>query len=106
MHAQMMAWLIHSKHENKLSESFIMIIDAHHTYRDRYTRISIVLLVFRSAMHGTTGQTPTHILFDKELRLPMGLMFERPNNYALATEDYIGSLENKKHISRRCKNQN
>ena len=35
-------------------------------------------MAYRSAEHETTGYTPAHLMFGRELRLPVDLMFERP----------------------------
>lgn len=37
-----------------------------------------LLMAYRSAEHETTGYTPAHLMFGRELRLPVDLMFERP----------------------------
>ena len=36
------------------------------------------LMAYRSAEHETTGYTPAHLMFGREMRLPLDLMFERP----------------------------
>ncbi|GFX92662.1 retrovirus-related Pol polyprotein from transposon 412 [Trichonephila clavipes] len=49
-------------------------------------------LAYRSAVHETTGYTPSQMLFGRDLRLPADLLFSRPPAAPLATEEYVEKL--------------
>lgn len=70
----------------------IMVINEHQTDWDRH--IPMFLLAYRSAMHETTRPIPTSVVFGKELSVPADLLFERPANDHLATDQYV------KHLSK------
>ncbi|GFT84712.1 retrovirus-related Pol polyprotein from transposon 412 [Trichonephila clavipes] len=50
-------------------------------------------MVERSAVHETTGYSPSQMLFGRDLRLPAGLLFSRPTDAPLAPEEYIEKLQ-------------
>ncbi|GFU71981.1 retrovirus-related Pol polyprotein from transposon 412 [Trichonephila clavipes] len=41
-------------------------------------KVPLFLLAYRSAVHETTGYSPSQMLFDRDLRLPCDLLFGRP----------------------------
>ncbi|GFU55804.1 retrovirus-related Pol polyprotein from transposon 412 [Trichonephila clavipes] len=49
-------------------------------------------IVERSAVHETTGYSPSQILFGRDLRLLADLLFSRPPDAPLAPEEYIEKL--------------
>ncbi|GFT18800.1 retrovirus-related Pol polyprotein from transposon 412 [Trichonephila clavipes] len=50
-------------------------------------------MVERSAVHETTGYSPSQMLFGRDLRLPADLLFSRPPDALLAPEEYIKKLQ-------------
>ncbi|GFY07457.1 retrovirus-related Pol polyprotein from transposon 412 [Trichonephila clavipes] len=61
-------------------------------------------MVERSAVHETTGYSPSQMLFGRDLCLPADLLFSRPPDEPLAPEEYIEKLqarmEEMHHLSR------
>ncbi|GFV03878.1 retrovirus-related Pol polyprotein from transposon 412 [Trichonephila clavipes] len=51
------------------------------------------LLAYKSAVHETTGYSPSQMLFGRYLRLPADLLFSRPPDAALVPEEYIEKLQ-------------
>ncbi|GFV15748.1 retrovirus-related Pol polyprotein from transposon 412 [Trichonephila clavipes] len=41
-------------------------------------KVPLFLLAYRSAVHETTGYSPSQMLFGRDLRLPCDLLFGRP----------------------------
>ncbi|GFV04281.1 retrovirus-related Pol polyprotein from transposon 412 [Trichonephila clavipes] len=56
-------------------------------------KLPFFLLAYRSAVHETTGYSPSQILFGRDLRLPADLLFSRPPDTPLAPEEYIEKLQ-------------
>ncbi|GFS49882.1 retrovirus-related Pol polyprotein from transposon 412 [Trichonephila clavipes] len=50
-------------------------------------------MVERSAVHEATGYSPSQMLFGRDLRLPVDLLFSRPPDAPLAPEEYIEKLQ-------------
>ncbi|GFU77273.1 retrovirus-related Pol polyprotein from transposon 412 [Trichonephila clavipes] len=50
-------------------------------------------MVERSAVHETTGCSPSQMLFGRDLHLPADLLFSRPQDAPLAPEEYIEKLQ-------------
>ncbi|GFY31575.1 retrovirus-related Pol polyprotein from transposon 412 [Trichonephila clavipes] len=46
-----------------------------------------------SAVHETTGYSPSQMLFRRDLRLPANLLFSRPPDGPLAPEEYVEKLQ-------------
>ncbi|GFU31360.1 retrovirus-related Pol polyprotein from transposon 412 [Trichonephila clavipes] len=51
-------------------------------------KLPFFLLAYRSAVHETTGYSPSQMLFGRDLRLPADLLFRRPSDAPLAAEEY------------------
>ncbi|GFW23154.1 retrovirus-related Pol polyprotein from transposon 412 [Trichonephila clavipes] len=56
-------------------------------------KLPFFLLAYRSAVHETTGYSPYQVLFGRDLRLPADLLFSRPPDAPLASEEYIEKLQ-------------
>jgi hypothetical protein len=56
-------------------------------------KLPLFLLAYRSAVHETTGFTPSQMLFGRELRLPCDLLFGRPPDAPSSPEDYVEDLQ-------------
>ncbi|KAF8782265.1 Retrovirus-related Pol polyprotein like [Argiope bruennichi] len=56
-------------------------------------KLPMFLLAYRSAVHETTGFTPSQMLFGRELRLPCDLLFGRPPDVPSSPEEYVHELQ-------------
>ncbi|GFX38675.1 retrovirus-related Pol polyprotein from transposon 412 [Trichonephila clavipes] len=56
-------------------------------------KLPFFLLAYRSAVHETTGYSPSQILFGRDLRLPADILFSRTPDAPLAPEEYIEKLQ-------------
>ncbi|GFY31406.1 retrovirus-related Pol polyprotein from transposon 412 [Trichonephila clavipes] len=56
-------------------------------------KLPFFLLAYRSAVHETTGYSPSQMLFGRDLRLHADLLFSRPPDTPLAPEEYIEKLQ-------------
>ncbi|GFU71168.1 retrovirus-related Pol polyprotein from transposon 412 [Trichonephila clavipes] len=56
-------------------------------------KLYLLLLVYRSAVHDTTGYSPSQMLFGRDLRLPADLLFSWPPDVPLAPEEYVEKLQ-------------
>ncbi|GFV82415.1 retrovirus-related Pol polyprotein from transposon 412 [Trichonephila clavipes] len=56
-------------------------------------KLPCFLLAYRSAVHETTGYSPSKMRFGRELHLPADLLFSRPPEAPLAPEEYIEKLQ-------------
>ncbi|GFW31159.1 retrovirus-related Pol polyprotein from transposon 412 [Trichonephila clavipes] len=50
-------------------------------------KVPLFLLAYRSAVHETTGYSPSQMLFGRDLRLPCDLLFGRPPDTPSSPED-------------------
>ncbi|GFV91653.1 hypothetical protein TNCV_4762181 [Trichonephila clavipes] len=57
------------------------------------TRKFFFLLAYRSAVHETTGYSPSQMLFGRDLRLPCDLLFGRPPDTPSSPEEYVQNLQ-------------
>ncbi|GBL74612.1 Retrovirus-related Pol polyprotein from transposon 412 [Araneus ventricosus] len=57
------------------------------------THLPPFLLGYRSADHEVTGLTPGEILFGRTLRLPCGILFDRPSDTPSSPNEYMKNLE-------------
>ncbi|GFV80177.1 retrovirus-related Pol polyprotein from transposon 412 [Trichonephila clavipes] len=56
-------------------------------------KLPFFLLAYRSAVHETTGYSPSQMLFERDLRLPAYLLFSQPPDVPLVPEEYIEKLQ-------------
>ncbi|GFW00520.1 retrovirus-related Pol polyprotein from transposon 412 [Trichonephila clavipes] len=56
-------------------------------------KLTFFLLAYMNAVHGTTGYSPSQMLFGRDLRLPADLLFSRPPDAPLAPEEHIEKLQ-------------
>ncbi|GFX37800.1 retrovirus-related Pol polyprotein from transposon 412 [Trichonephila clavipes] len=61
--------------------------------QDRDKKLPFFLLAYRSAVHETTGYSPSQMLFGRDIRLPADLLFSRPPDAPLAHEKYVEKLQ-------------
>ncbi|GFW65658.1 retrovirus-related Pol polyprotein from transposon 412 [Trichonephila clavipes] len=54
---------------------------------------SLSASVHRSAVHETTGYSPSQMLFGRDLRLPCDLLFGRPPDTPSSPEEYVQNLQ-------------
>ncbi|GFW04467.1 hypothetical protein TNCV_878361 [Trichonephila clavipes] len=56
-------------------------------------KVPLFLLAYRSAVHETTGYSPSQMLFGQDLRLPCDLLFGRPPDTPSSPEEYVQNLQ-------------
>ncbi|GFS63194.1 hypothetical protein TNCV_1496361 [Trichonephila clavipes] len=56
-------------------------------------KVPLFLLAYRSAVHETTGYSPSQMLFGRDLRLPCDLLFGRPPYTPSSPEEYVQNLQ-------------
>ncbi|GFX49145.1 retrovirus-related Pol polyprotein from transposon 412 [Trichonephila clavipes] len=72
-------------------KSLSLLVSSNQQDWDR--KLPFFLLAYRSAVHETTGYSPSQMLFGHDLRLPADLLFSRPPDAPLAPEEYIDKLQ-------------
>ncbi|GFW79740.1 retrovirus-related Pol polyprotein from transposon 412 [Trichonephila clavipes] len=56
-------------------------------------KVPLFLLAYRSAVHETTGYSPSQMLFGRDIRLPCDLLFGRPPDTPSSPEEYVQNLQ-------------
>lgn len=56
-------------------------------------KLPLFLLAYRSAVHETTGYTPSQMLFGRNIRLPCDLLFGRPPDAPSSPEEYVQDFQ-------------
>ncbi|GFX23935.1 retrovirus-related Pol polyprotein from transposon 412 [Trichonephila clavipes] len=56
-------------------------------------KVPLFLLAYRSAVHETTGYSPSQMLFGRDLRIPCDLLFGRPPDTPSSPEEYVQNLQ-------------
>ncbi|GFS98372.1 retrovirus-related Pol polyprotein from transposon 412 [Trichonephila clavipes] len=56
-------------------------------------KVPLSLLAYRSAVHETTGYSPSQMLFGRDLRLPCDLLFGRPPDTPSSPVEYVQNLQ-------------
>lgn len=72
--------------------------------RDWDSKLPLFLLAYRSAIHESTGFSPSQMLMGLDLRLPCDLLFGRPPDTPLSSDEYVAHLQERlekvHHIAR------
>jgi len=67
---------------------------ADHNQKDWDLHIPFLLMAYRSAIHDTTGCSPVKLMMGRELKLPIDLIFGRPEEEPPQTvTDYANMLQ-------------
>ncbi|GFW21947.1 retrovirus-related Pol polyprotein from transposon 412 [Trichonephila clavipes] len=61
--------------------------------KDWDQKVPLFLLAYRSAVHETTGYSPSQMLFGRDLRLPCDLLFGHPPDTPSSPEEYVQNLQ-------------
>ena len=69
-----------------------MFVDHHHQDWDQH--VPLLLMAYRSAVHDTTKCTPARLMLGRDLRLPVDLLYTRPEEENLFTP-YAEALQEK-----------
>lgn len=69
-----------------------MFVDNHHQDWDQH--VPLLLMAYRSAVHDTTNCTPARLVLVRDLRLPVDLLYTRPEEENLSTP-YAEDLQEK-----------
>ncbi|KAG8199259.1 hypothetical protein JTE90_003684 [Oedothorax gibbosus] len=65
----------------------------HRNQNDWDQKLPLFLLAYRSAVHETTGLSPSQMLMGRELRLPCDLLFGRPPDDPSSPVEYLEDLK-------------
>lgn len=76
-----------------LEQHLSKMVSEHQDDWDYY--IPLFLMAYRSAVHDTTGETPSCLLFGREMRLPCDLQFGTVNETASSTSNYVSELRSR-----------
>ncbi|UYV70790.1 K02A2.6-like [Cordylochernes scorpioides] len=63
--------------------------------RDWDSQLPILLMVYRSSVHETTGYSPAKMLFGRELKLPCDLIFGCPNSIGEGSNEFVDRLHSR-----------
>ena len=61
-------------------------------YEDWEMCLPTVMLAYRASVHETTGFTPFKLMFSREIRLPVDVMFGRPPDHPVGHSHYVNKL--------------
>ena len=65
-------------------------VNDHHDNWDLY--LQRCLLAYRTSVHSSTRQSPAMLMFGREVRLPVDIMFHNPGDQPTTTPDYVTKL--------------
>ncbi|KAF8774751.1 Retrovirus-related Pol polyprotein like [Argiope bruennichi] len=71
--------------------SLSLLVSSNQQYWDK--KLPLFLISYRSAIHETTGYSPSQMLFGRDIRLPADLLFSRPPDAPLAPKEYLEKLQ-------------
>ena len=54
--------------------------------------VPFLLMAYRSAIHDTTKCTPAELMFGRNLKLPVDLLYGRPEEEHIAATEYVAQL--------------
>ena len=64
------------RYNRTLATQLSMFVNENHSDWDEH--LPTVLMAYRTAVHGSTGQTPARLMMGHELRVPLDLIFRQP----------------------------
>ena len=78
-----------------LENQLAVFVEKHQ--QDWDDHVALILLAYRSAVHESTGQTPSCLMFGREVNLPVDLLYGRPPDEQKfeTVEDYVDQLRNR-----------
>ena len=81
---------------NRTLEQFLSkVVQERQDDWDRH--IPLFLLAYRGSVHDTTGESPSNILFGRELRLPCDLQFGAAPEAGQSINEYVANLRDRLH---------
>lgn len=60
--------------------------------RDWDMHLPLVMMAYRSSVHGSSQYTPYYLMFGQDVRLPVDVMFGRPPNHQEEVSEYVRRL--------------
>ena len=78
----------------RMNRTLIQMLSAHvnEHHNDWDIHLQQCLLAYRSSVHSSTLQTPAKLMFGREMRLPIDLMFNTAQGSCTTPSDYLSSL--------------
>ena len=79
-----------------VEDGLAMFVNPHHTDWDMH--ISLLLMAYRSAEHGTTKFSPSRMMLGKEIKLPIDVWAGRPDDSGMPRDNspmYAQKLQDK-----------
>ena len=78
-----------------LENQLTVFVEKHQ--QDWDDHVPLILLAYCSAVHESTGQTPSCLMFGREVNLPVDLLYGRPLDKQKfeTVEDYVDQLRNR-----------
>ena len=76
-----------------IGRQLAMFIGQHQSTWDQ--QLPMLLLSYRSAVHETTGFTPSMLMYGRELTLPVDLMYGRPEEECTGQSQYVLDLQHR-----------
>lgn len=87
-----------------IKEHLVKVLNGNQKDWDEH--VQIFLMAYRTSKHLSTGETPSNIIFGRNIRLPCDVLFGRPPEEPQNTDDYIGALREKMLcVHERCRTQ-
>jgi len=74
-----------------IEQNLLKVVDQHQKDWDQH--IPLFLMAYRAAVHNSTGQSPSKVLFGRELQLPCDVVFGSPTSQSTNIENYVDELQ-------------